>query len=74
MLESRVPTSFWPEAVGTVIYLANRLPTKILNFRTPIQTLAKHTHVPPAFALSPRVFGCSVFVHMQKNAFLLDMG
>lgn len=67
MLESHVPTSFWPEAVATATYLANRLPTKILNFRTPIQTLADHTRVPPALALTPRIFDCSVFVHIPKK-------
>ena len=66
MLDSHVPTSYWPEAVATATYLANRLPTKILNLNTPIQTLANYTNVPPALALPPRIFGCTVFVHIPK--------
>lgn len=67
MLEAHTPTHLWPEAVTTATYLINCLPTKILNFKTPLQTLSTHTRVPKALTLSPRIFGCSVFVHIPKN-------
>ena len=67
MIESCVPTSFWPEAIATATYLANRLPTKILNFHTPIQTLSTYTQVPQALVLTPHIFGCSIFVHIPKT-------
>ena len=31
MVESRVPHSYWPEALATSTYLTNRLPTQILE-------------------------------------------
>lgn len=65
--QSRVPTTFWPEALVTAIYLINRLPTKILTFKTPLQTLSEYTKIPPTLTLEPRVFGCSVFVHIPKT-------
>ena len=53
MLESKVPTFFWPEAVATAIYLLNRLPTKILHKQTPLQELAKHVQIPSTLVLQP---------------------
>ncbi|KAJ0476142.1 putative RNA-directed DNA polymerase [Helianthus annuus] len=67
LIESRVPKFFWPEAVATATYLINRLPTKALNLKTPIQALSAFTKLPPPFTLTPRVFGCSVFVHIPKT-------
>lgn len=66
MLESKVPKSFWPEALATAAYLINRLPTKALNLKTPIQTLSEFTKIPSTLTLQPRIFGCSVFVTYLK--------
>ncbi|KAJ0615698.1 putative RNA-directed DNA polymerase [Helianthus annuus] len=66
MLESNVPKSFWPEALATAAYLINRLPTKALNLKTPLQTLTEFTKIPPSLTLEPRIFGCSVFAHVPK--------
>ena len=46
MLESRVPTYLWPEAVATTNYLTNHLPTKSLNYCTPLDTLKNHILLP----------------------------
>ncbi|KAJ0846072.1 putative RNA-directed DNA polymerase [Helianthus annuus] len=67
MIESQVPKSFWPEALVTATYLVNRLPTRALNLKTPIQTLSKFHKPPSILTLEPRVFGCSVFVHLPKT-------
>lgn len=67
MIESQVPKTFWPEAVATSVYLLNRLPTKTLQLQTPLQKLSSLTKIPPTHSLQPRVFGCSVFVHIPKN-------
>ena len=67
IIDSQVPTSFWPEAVATAAYLINRLPTKALELKTPLQTLSEFTKIPPALTLQPRIFGCSVFVHIPKT-------
>ncbi|KAH6827593.1 hypothetical protein C2S53_020534 [Perilla frutescens var. hirtella] len=56
-----------PEVLATSVYLLNRLPTKALQFQTPLQALSEHAHVPVALTLPPKVFGCSVFVHLPKQ-------
>ena len=67
MLESRVPTYLWPEAVATTNYLTNHLPTKSLNYCTPLDTLKNHNLLPFVHSLSPKIFGCIVFVHYPKR-------
>lgn len=67
MIESRIPTFLWPEAVATSVFLLNRLPTKILNMKTPLDVLSNQTNIPAPLNLSPKVFGCSVYVHIHKH-------
>ena len=67
MIESKVPKYFWPEAIATSIYLMNRLPTKILNMKTPLDTLSKLAKIPNHSNLSPKIFGCTVYVHIPKH-------
>ena len=45
----------------------NRLPTKILNKKTPLDILTKLTKIPEHLNLQPRVFGCTVYVHIPKH-------
>ena len=68
MFEAYVLTHFWPEAVATATYLTNRLPTKALHFKTPLETLHTHTTIPSSHSLPPRVFDCVVYVHLPKQA------
>ncbi|XP_057478145.1 retrovirus-related Pol polyprotein from transposon TNT 1-94 isoform X6 [Actinidia eriantha] len=55
-----VPKYLWGEAILTAAYLINRMPSSVLNFKTPIECLPSHFHVT---SLPPRVFGCVCFVH-----------
>jgi len=64
--DAHVPTRFWLKAVAISAYLLNRLPSQTLNHKTPLQILATQTNIPPIQMLTPRVFGCSVFVHIPK--------
>jgi hypothetical protein len=63
-----MPAEFWREAVVTVVYLQNRLPTKSLAGRTPYEDW--HGRKPAMSDL--RVFGCRAFVkqlgHVNKLA------
>ncbi|KAJ0617795.1 putative RNA-directed DNA polymerase [Helianthus annuus] len=67
LIESQVPKSFWPEAVATSVYLLNRLPTKALKFKTPLDCLSKSANIPHPLTLEPRIFGCTAFVHIPKT-------
>lgn len=65
--DSKVPKFLWPEAIATSVYLINRLPTKILNMKTPLQTLSTLAKVPEPLTLPLKIFGCSVYVHVPKH-------
>nr|KAJ0198868.1 hypothetical protein LSAT_V11C600327230 [Lactuca sativa] len=66
LIESQTPKFFWPEALVTAAYLVNRLPTQILKSKTPLQTLTEYTKLPSVLTLEPRIFGCTVFVHIPE--------
>ena len=46
IFDAQVLTRFWPEAVATSAYLLNRLPSKTLNHKTPLQILATQADLP----------------------------
>uniref|UniRef100_A0A803M5B1 Retrovirus-related Pol polyprotein from transposon TNT 1-94 n=1 Tax=Chenopodium quinoa TaxID=63459 RepID=A0A803M5B1_CHEQI len=54
-------------AIATATYLTNRLPTKALDYQTPMDTLSSHVSIPYSHSLPPRVFGCVVYVHLPKR-------
>ena len=41
--------------------------TKILNFQTPLQFFSQSLTILASLNLEPRIFGCSVFVHIPKH-------
>jgi transposase InsO family protein len=58
MFAMNVPKFLWCEAVMTAAYLMNRMPTRVLDYKTPIECLTgKNT-----YAVPPKVFGCTCFV------------
>ena len=64
MFESNVPKYLWGDVVLTTTYLINRMPTHVLNYRTPLNTFKTifpacrlHTEMPL------KMFGCTVFMH-----------
>ena len=67
MMESYVPKKHWPNAIATANYVTNRLPTSSHEHKTPLDTLSTHTFVPPTHSLPPRIFGCTVYVHLPKR-------
>jgi hypothetical protein len=67
MFSTNVPKLFWREVVFTVAYLINRMPSRILKFQTPCHDLFKFfPHTKTIFSLDPKIFGCSVFVHIHQ--------
>ena len=53
MFEPKVPAHYWPEAIATATYLTNRLPTKTLQFKTPLATLQTCISIPSSHSLPP---------------------
>ena len=62
-----VPSRHWGDTVTTVVYLLNCVPSKVLDFKTPLQVLTTHVSLPTMLMLPPRIFGCVAFVHLHKN-------
>ena len=63
LADSRLPHSFWAEALSTAAYLINRSPTKTLDGKTPFQ--AWYGKKPNVNHL--RVFGCSAYIHPRPE-------
>ena len=64
MFTMNVPKFLWGEAVKTAAYLVNRMPSRVLNYKTPIECLSGAN----SFIVPPKVFGCTCFVHDYRNS------
>jgi hypothetical protein len=53
-----VPKYLWSEAVMTTTYLINRMPSRILDMKSPMELLLGKND----FRVPPKVFGCVCFV------------
>ena len=67
LFQNQVPKSYWGEAVLTAAHLINRLPSKVLDHKSPVDVFSKFF---PVFRLTnqlaPRIFGCVAFVHVHS--------
>ncbi|KAK4276114.1 hypothetical protein QN277_019103 [Acacia crassicarpa] len=61
LANAALPFTLWPEAFHTAVYLANRLPSRVLAGVSPFQTLFGHA---PGFQ-HLRTFGCLCFPHTR---------
>ena len=57
MFQMNVPKYLWSEAVMTATYLINRMPSRILNMKSPAELLLGKCD----FRVPPKVFGCVCF-------------
>ncbi|XP_077233900.1 uncharacterized protein LOC143876132 isoform X1 [Tasmannia lanceolata] len=60
LFQMHVPKSYWSDAVLIACFLANRLPSSVLDGSSPYSIL--HPTSDP-FPLTPQVFSCVCFVH-----------
>ena len=67
LVDANVPSHLWGEAVSSVVYLINRTPSSVLNFRRPLDVLSDHCIIPSMVYLPPYVFGCVIFVHLHPH-------
>jgi len=68
MLTTHVPKYFWGEAVLTATYLINRMPSRVLDFQTPFQSLfCIYPHIRFASHIPLKVFSCTTFVHINQQ-------
>jgi hypothetical protein len=62
LLQASVPSQFWVEALSTVVFLINRLPSTVIDFDSPFFRLFK-THPDYSYL---HTFGCVCFVHLPQ--------
>jgi hypothetical protein len=61
LAQASMPLKYWYEAFIAAVYLINRLPTKLLDFSTPLETLE---HIKPDYT-SMRIFGCACYPNLR---------
>jgi hypothetical protein len=64
MFMMNVPKFLWGEAVKTAAYLINRMPSRVLGHKTPMECL----HGSNSFIVPPKIFGCTCFVHDYRSS------
>ena len=73
MFKMNVPKYLWGEIVLTATYLINKIPSRVLNFSTPVHVLKDlFPHIRIYSYLPLTIFGCTVFVHKSKVISKLD--
>lgn len=68
LFQSHVPKRFLGEVVLTTTYLINRMPPRVLNYNTTMDTLLSvypHSHLVSNIPL--KLFGCTTFVHIYPH-------
>lgn len=64
----RVPNTFEGETILTATYLINKMPSGVLNFKTPLDTVKNSYPLSKLFcSLSRKAFGCVAFVHIHNQ-------
>lgn len=56
-----MPLKFWDEAFATAAYLINRLPSRVINYDTPLHRLFNSS---PDYSML-RTFGCACWPHLR---------
>jgi hypothetical protein len=63
ILQMNVPKHFWSYGILTAVYLVNRLPSRVLEFKSPLEVL--QNKVPDISHI--KVFGCTCFMHLSAT-------
>jgi histone deacetylase 1/2 len=61
LAHASMPLKFWDEAFSTVVYLINRLPSKVIASQSPFERLFKQK---PDYTFL-RIFGCAVWPNLR---------
>ena len=73
LFQQNVPKSYWGNVVLTSAYVVNGIPSRVLGFKSPLETLSQfYLDIRSSFSFAPQVFGCTSFVHIHNNRGKLD--
>ena len=74
LFSTKTPKYLWGDALLHATYLINRMPSRVLNFETPINLLKNAFPKSRLFKSIPlKIFGCTVFIrNPNRNASKLD--
>lgn len=67
LFDMNVPRQLWGEAVRSAAYLMNRTPSRVIEFKTPLQQIQELVNTPINNGLDPRIFGCTAYVHKSEG-------
>lgn len=68
MFSMYVPKYLWGDAILTASYLINKMPTRVLQFVTPLEYFKKtFPDCRINSDLPLKIFGCTVFVHIPSQ-------
>ena len=68
LFQGNVPKSYWGEVVLTTTYMINRILSRVLGNKSLIEILKSfYPHFRTSNGLTPRVFGCTAFVHVHSQ-------
>lgn len=68
MFTNNVPKFYWGEAVLTATYLINRMPSRILSFRSPIDILQESYPFTNVISVLPaNIFGSVAYVYLAPH-------
>ncbi|KAJ9700985.1 hypothetical protein PVL29_006355 [Vitis rotundifolia] len=68
LFQGNVPKSYWGEVVLTATYMINRIPSRVLDNKSPVEILKSfYPHFRTSNGLIPKVFRCIAFVHVHDQ-------
>ncbi|KAI5345135.1 hypothetical protein L3X38_013012 [Prunus dulcis] len=67
MLDMSVPHHLWGHAVLSGAYLINRIPSRVLDFKTPHDVFGDYVSPVSVSKLPPKVFGYVAYVHVYSH-------
>ena len=67
LIGGNIPFYLWGEALGSAVYLINRVPSSVLNFKRPLDALSHHFTLNFVNHLPPHIFGCVIYVHLHPH-------
>ena len=68
MFQQNAPKSYWGEVVLTSSYVINRIHSRVLGYKSPLETLSQfYRDTLSSFNLAPRVFWCTSFVNIPNH-------